>query len=83
MALGEVAIEQARYDAATACFGRAAQRNPGFSTAWKFQGMATALAGREDARPMIRRGLELEPGYRAARGFCEKRGCYASRSKIR
>ena len=72
MALGELALERGRYDDAATCFGRAAQNNPGFSTAWLWQGMAMGLAGREkEARLIIQRGLELEPGYRAARGLFE------------
>jgi TolB-like protein len=65
LALGHTAISEARYEDAAACFSRAAQRNPGFSFSYLMQAMALALAGRGDeARPMARRGLELEPGYR-------------------
>ena len=64
LALGHAALGEARYEDAAACFCRAAQRNPGFSYSYFCQASAMALAGREDeARPMHRRGLELEPGY--------------------
>jgi TolB-like protein len=65
LALGEAALGEARYEDAAVCFGRAAQRNSGFSYSYITQAMAMALAGRErEARPMARRALELEPGYR-------------------
>ena len=44
---------------------QAAQTNTNFSTAYFFQAIALALAGRkEEAQPFFRRGLELEPGFR-------------------
>ena len=65
MALGEAALLEARYDDAASCFARAAQANTNFSTAYLFQAIALALAGREEeAQPLVRRGLELEPGFR-------------------
>ena len=65
MALGEAALLEARYEDAAACFARAAQANANFSTAYFFQAIALALAGRvEEAQPFVRRGLELEPGFR-------------------
>jgi tetratricopeptide (TPR) repeat protein len=64
MALGEAAILEARYEDAAACFGGAAQTNTNFSTAYLFQAIALALAGRrEEAMPSVRRGLELEPSF--------------------
>ena len=65
MALGEAALLEARYDDAASCFARAAQANTNFSTAYFCQAIALALAGRvEEAEPLVRRGLELEPGFR-------------------
>jgi TolB-like protein/tetratricopeptide (TPR) repeat protein len=65
MALGEAAILEARYEDAAPCFARAAQTNTNFSTAYVNQAIALALAGRvEDAHPFVRRGLEIEPGFR-------------------
>ena len=65
MALGEAAILEARHEDAPSCFARAAQANAKFSTAYFFQAMALALAGRvEDAIPLVRRGLDLEPSFR-------------------
>ena len=65
MALGEAALLEARYDDAASCFARAAQANTNFSTAYFYQAIALALAGRaEEAKPLVRRGLELEPGFR-------------------
>ena len=64
MALGEAALQEARYEDAPSCFARAAQANTNFSTAYFFQAMAMALAGHvAEAAPSIRRGLELEPGF--------------------
>lgn len=43
----------------------AVQANPRFSTLYFFQVVSLALAGRqEEARPIVRRLLELEPGFR-------------------
>jgi len=64
MALGVSALQEARYEDAAPHFGRAAQANAKFSTAYFFHAIALALAGRaEEARPLLRRGLELEPGF--------------------
>ena len=64
MALGEAALVETRYEDAAACFGRAAQTNTNFSTAYFFRAIALALTGRkEEALPSLRRGLELEPGF--------------------
>jgi tetratricopeptide (TPR) repeat protein len=65
MALGESALIETRYAEAASCFRRAAQSNPNFSTAYFCQAIALALAGRpEEAQPLVRRGLEIEPGFR-------------------
>jgi hypothetical protein len=65
MALGEVALQEGHYDLSAACFARAAQARTNFSTAYFFRAIALALAGRdEEARPFVRRGSELEPGFR-------------------
>ena len=46
-------------------FAAAGRVNTNFSTAYLFQAIAMALAGRPDeAKPVVRRGLELEPGFR-------------------
>ena len=64
MALGEGALQEERYGDAAACFARAAQANASFSSAYFFQAIALAWAGREaEAQPLVRRGLELEPGF--------------------
>jgi adenylate cyclase len=65
MALGASAICEARYDDAVACFARARRTNASFSSSYFFQAMALALAGRTgESAPLVRRGLELEPGFR-------------------
>jgi len=65
MALGEAALLDDRHDDAAACFARAAQAKPNFSSAHLFQGIALALAGRAaQGRPRARCGLALEPGFR-------------------
>jgi tetratricopeptide (TPR) repeat protein len=59
-------MREERYEDAAACFARSARTNPAYSTAHFFRGMAAALAGRvDDAGPMVRRGLALEPDFRA------------------
>ncbi len=66
MAMGEAALAEERLDDAVACFGRVVHRSPSFSTGYFFQGLALAVGGRAaEARPVIRRGLELEPGFSA------------------
>src|ERR1700733_675563 len=65
MALGEAALAEERFDDAAACFGRVVHRSPYFSTGIFFQGLALAAGGRTaEAKPVIQRGLELEPGFR-------------------
>ena len=42
------------------------QANPRFGTLYFTQAIALALAGCvEEAKPIVRQGLELEPGFRA------------------
>jgi adenylate cyclase len=65
MALGEAALAEERFDDAAACFGRVVDCSPNFSTGLFFQGLALAVGGRAaEAGPVIRRGLELESGFR-------------------
>lgn len=66
MALGEAAVLDDRFADAASCFARAAWAKPSFSSAHIFQAIALALAGQADqGRPRARRGLDLEPGFRA------------------
>jgi adenylate cyclase len=65
-ALGAAALHESRYDEAAAHFAKAAQGNPRFSTLYFFHAASLALAGRADeARPIVRRLLELEPSFRS------------------
>ncbi len=65
LALGEAAVVEGRYGDAAPAFAAAAQVNTNFSTAYFYQAFALVLAGRkEEAIPPLRRGLELEPGFR-------------------
>ena len=65
LALGESALLEGRYDDAASRFAMAGQTNTNLSSAYFFQGISLALAGRaEEAKPFVRRGLELEPGFR-------------------
>ena len=65
MALGESALQQARHEDAAHAFAAAGRVNANFSTAYFFQAIAMALAGRpEEAKSVVTRGLELEPGFR-------------------
>jgi adenylate cyclase len=64
-ALGLAAIHEAHHDEAASHFANAIQANSRFSTLYFFQAVALALAGRlEQAGPIVRRALELEPGFR-------------------
>jgi|HubBroStandDraft_6_1064221.scaffolds.fasta_scaffold84431_1 adenylate cyclase len=64
-ALGLAAVQEARYDEAALHFANAVQANTRFSTLYFFQAAALALTGRlEEASPIVRRALELEPGFR-------------------
>ena len=65
-AMGMIAVGQANYDEAASCFARVPQINPRYSSAYFSHAIALALAGRrEEAEQRLRRGLELEPGFRA------------------
>ncbi len=65
-AMGMVAVEQANYNEAVSCYARVSQINPRYSSAYICQAIALVLAGRqEEAEQPLRRGLELEPGFRA------------------
>ena len=64
LALGEAALQDERYEDAASCFARAARTKPNFSTAYIFQAIALALAGRAtEANSRVRHGLDLEPGF--------------------
>ena len=64
-ALGLAAVHEARYEEAAVHFGNSIQANSRFSTLYFFQAVALALAGRlEEAGPVVRRALELEPDFR-------------------
>jgi adenylate cyclase len=69
-ALGHVAFAEARYDQAASCYAKALQANPRFSLYYFLQAVALALAGRvEEARPIVRQGLEINPGFRRREVF--------------
>ena len=64
-AMGLAAVHEARFDEAASHFANAIQANTRFSTLYFFQAVSLALAGRlEQAGPVVRRALELEPGFR-------------------
>ena len=65
LALGIAACQEARYDEGASHFAKAVQANPRFSVLYFFHAGSLALAGHvEEARPIVRQGLELEPGFR-------------------
>ena len=65
-----VALHEARYAEAASCFAKSVQNNPRFSTLYFCQAAALALDGRvEEATPIVRQGLELEPGVRISEFF--------------
>jgi TolB-like protein/Tfp pilus assembly protein PilF len=71
MALGEAALEEERFTDAASCFARAARLKPNFSTAYIYQAIALAQAGRANqASDRLARGYELEPGF-SPRAFFE------------
>ncbi len=71
LALGVAAFQEARYDEGSSHFAKAVQANPRFSTLYFTQAIALALAGCvEEAKPIVRQGLELQPDFRA-RVFAE------------
>jgi adenylate cyclase len=64
-ALGAAAIQEGQYEEAASHFAKAVQANSRMSTLHFFHAASLALAGRVDeARPVVRRLLELEPGFR-------------------
>lgn len=66
LALGLAAVQETRYDEAASHFAKAVQANPRFSIPLFYHSASLVLAGRADeARPMARRLLELEPSWRA------------------
>jgi adenylate cyclase len=65
LALGIAACQEARYDEGASHFAQAVQANPRFSALYFFHAASLALAGHvEEAKPIVRHGLELEPGFR-------------------
>jgi TolB-like protein/Flp pilus assembly protein TadD len=71
MALGETALAEERFTDAASCFARAARSKPNFSTAYIYQAIALAQAGRAShASDRLARGYELEPGF-SPRAFFE------------
>ena len=70
MALGHVAVYEAHYDEAVSHYAKAVQANPRHSWLYFCHAVALALAGRvEDAGPIVRLLLELNPGFRSTRVF--------------
>jgi len=66
LALALASLQTERYDEAASRLAKAVQANSGFSTLYFFCAMVLGLAGRADeAAPIARRGLELEPGFRS------------------
>jgi adenylate cyclase len=64
VALGFCDVQEARFEAAATEFAKMVQANPAFSTLHFLYAIGLALAGRiEDARPVVAKGLELEPSF--------------------
>src|SRR5262249_34916579 len=69
-ALGHVAVLEARYDEAVSHYANRGPDNPRFRTLYFLHAVALALSGRlEEARPIAKQGLELEPGVRVGELF--------------
>ena len=83
MALGHVAVYEAHYDEAVSNYAKAVQANPRHSWLYFCQAVALALAGRvEEAGPIVRQLLELNPGFRSTRVFDYSTvGTFAARIK--
>ena len=65
LALGMAALREGKYDEAAADFARGRQINARHSLFPFFHAIALALAGRRaEAAPLVKRGFELEPGFR-------------------
>jgi adenylate cyclase len=65
VALGMSALLEDRYDEAVSHYAKAVQLNPRFSILYLGYAGVLALAGRaEDAKPVVRKLLELEPAFR-------------------
>ena len=70
MALGHVAVYEAHYDEAVSHYAKAVQANPRHIWLYFCQAVALALAGRvEEAGPIVRQLLELNPGFRSTSVF--------------
>ena len=66
LAQGQAAIQDRRYDEAVSQYAKGVQNNPGNGTCHLGYAIALALAGRvSEAGPAVKRGLELEPRFRA------------------
>ena len=65
-AMGMIAVGQGNYNEAASCYARVPQINPRYSTGYFTHAITLALGGRrEEAERPLRRGLELEPSFRA------------------
>jgi len=65
VALAASAVLEDRYEEAVSLYAKAAQLNPRFSTLYLCHAGALAMACRvEDAKPVVRKLLELEPTFR-------------------
>jgi adenylate cyclase len=70
LALGHAAFPEARYSEAASHYAKAVQANPRFSALYFCQAVSLALAGRtEEASPIVRQLLELNPGFRSSQVF--------------
>ena len=68
MALGETALQEERFKDAASCFARAAQAKPNFSSAYIFQAIALAQAGRHgQASNCLARGFRTRARVPPAR----------------
>jgi adenylate cyclase len=82
MAFGETALLEDRHDDAVACFSKASQTSPDFSTAYLFRAVALTLAGRtSESASDVGRLLELEPHFQI-RVFTHWRNAAALKEKL-
>jgi adenylate cyclase len=70
IALGHVALVEGHYDEAASHYAKSVLASPRFIVAYFCQAIALALAGRvEEASPIVRLLLELNPGFRSSKVF--------------
>jgi adenylate cyclase len=70
LSLGMAAVQKGQYEDAASHFAKGVQANSSFSSLYFLRAGALALAGHlEEAKPIVRQGLDIEPGWRIRMWF--------------